>query len=677
MKKTSINVNEIKRHCYLKYIVKSRKNFRYLKPGSANLKKTIKLPESYLDIPLRSIVSSIGKYSFPLNSNSFGRPILKQLILFLMVLFPISCNVQAYIWPAGVKVALEFENNTVNTGNGVYTFSNTGNTPFSTAVFADGTYSAGIFNKAGQGINGDQRITDYIRTIQCNVYQASKGTPENGYIWMIDSAKASMYIYKGNLYYSDIDNGNLGPYHISKNKWHLLTANYDGAGVELFMDGSRLGSMKSHQPGTSDGDIICIGHYFGHDSQFNGYVDDFIMSTDNSLGARILPLNPIDTPTPDAQKTAEAIQTRDVQAAERREQHKLALRATRTQIAAEKTRIAVLSFTPTPAAAISLCKAPFPAVFTQNPTPVFIPETAYEQTFVGEPNIITGPDGLLHMTYSCNAFDKKGLQETIGLATATNPDGPWKRFGNSPIIGGGYGGVDTACGMSSQVHIGNEWRIYFSRHISGAVEYETSTDGYHYTYGGIALSTDQFIRTECKLALPTDGMGVFYSGTRLMGMVEVATGSCPVLSQYVLWLCESYDNGLTFRLKSPEALKGINPFAPKLHLYAGGRSTVLAGNHWHSWPHVDYPTNIYHSESSDLYNWKSDPVPVVILTEHTFGLKACNQVADTCIIEYKGNTYLFYDATDNVNGAGAIGYSVYHGTLAMYDACVNPDKNGK
>jgi hypothetical protein len=55
-----------------------------------------------------------------------------------------------------------------------------------------------------------------------------------------------------------------------------------------------------------------------------------------------------------------------------------------------------------------------------------------------------------------------------------------------------------------------------------------------------------------------------------------------------------------------------------------------------------------------------------------FGLLACDQAADTSIIEANNNLYLFYDGTDNYNSAGRIGYSKYNGTLTQYDQCYIP-----
>jgi len=319
-----------------------------------------------------------------------------------------------------------------------------------------------------------------------------------------------------------------------------------------------------------------------------------------------------------------------------------------------------------------MCNNQFPAVFTQNPTPVLVATRDYEGGCVVEPNIILGPDKLFHMTYSCDAFYHNGFVETIGLATARRPEGPWKRYGNTPIIGGGYCGFKEPAGQSSQIKIGPEYRIYFSGLMSRHIFYATSKDGYHYTLQSTpVITTNQFKTYGCTGGSALDGMGIIYDGTTYWGLAEVHAANCPINQAYVLWLLKSPDDAKTFYIASALQLNGLNPFYPKNYAFAGGRAIVKAGKHYHVWTHVDMPTNIYHGESNDLFNWKSEPIPVVRTHANMFGLPACDQAADASIIEYKGKTYLFYDGTDNPHGTGAIGYSVYNGTLEQYDACEN------
>ena len=141
------------------------------------------------------------------------------------------------------------------------------------------------------------------------------------------------------------------------------------------------------------------------------------------------------------------------------------------------------------------------------------------------------------------------------------------------------------------------------------------------------------------------------------------------LAAYVLWLGKGINGGAdSFKLASSAPLygtagQGVN------QIFAGGRATIKIGNDYHTWTHIGYPSTIYHAQSSDLYNWTSDPTPVVAYTSTMFGLTDCNQAADTSVIEYNGSIYLFYDGADNSNFGGAIGYSKYPYSLSNYSEC--------
>jgi hypothetical protein len=275
------------------------------------------------------------------------------------------------------------------------------------------------------------------------------------------------------------------------------------------------------------------------------------------------------------------------------------------------------------------------------------------------------------MTYSADAF-YIAQGETIALATS--PDLiHWTRYGTSPIIGEGYGGVAHPAGQSFQLHIGKEWRIYFSDETNKNVYYCTSSDGYHYKFIATPVLTINQFDPPCTND-QIDGMGIVSDGKAYWGLAELEAGNCPDISAYELWLAkDTGSNAVSFTSASGSALDSLIPAGFGIGtIFAGGRSTVKIGNHYHTWEHVRVPSNIWHGESNDLFNWKCDPTPVVVYSQYMWGLKNCNQVADTSIIEYKGNTYLFYDGTDNADKTGAIGYSRYNGTLVQYDACYLP-----
>lgn len=321
--------------------------------------------------------------------------------------------------------------------------------------------------------------------------------------------------------------------------------------------------------------------------------------------------------------------------------------------------------TPTPRRTLTVCPPPFPAVFVPRKEPLLIPERPYEGGCVVEPNVILGPDGLFHMTYSSNAWARNGLSETISLATSKDLI-HWKRYGNSPILGDGHGGQPGGLGMSFQLKIGDEYRIYY-KDPNTSVSYATSKDGYHYQRVGVALWGAALVGY-CGGGL--DSAGLVFDGRSWWAVAETMRANCAGVPAYRNWLFKSDDGAKTFYPASSVALdsQSPDPSRPTL-VYAGARSLVRIGGRYHAWLHVDIPSNIFHSVSEDLYNWRTDPRPVIETSATLLGLESCNQAADTSILEHNGKTYLFYDGTDNTHGTGRIGMAVFNGTLKDLDGC--------
>jgi len=321
-------------------------------------------------------------------------------------------------------------------------------------------------------------------------------------------------------------------------------------------------------------------------------------------------------------------------------------------------------------------------VFVTSVAPALTPNGTIEQNSIQEPNVILGPDGLYHMTYSGDCFNTDSQQEAIFLATSSDL-AHWTRYGTNPIIGRGFGGAAGTAHMSYQINIGvgraSYWNVYFSD-ANGNVAYDKSTDGYNYTYGGIAVqggSTGPFAEY-CTNNPALDSMGVVPNGSGYSALCEVyGGGTCsgePFQGSYVLWNLVSAD-GHTWAVNSSHPLDSITSSSSSIGagvLYAGGRSTVYAGSHWHTWPHINYPTKIWHSQSNDLFNWQTDTYPTISYTPNMYGLTSCNQVADASVIQAFGNTFMFFSAVDNTNEASVIGSAEFHGTLAQFDACQNP-----
>jgi hypothetical protein len=329
---------------------------------------------------------------------------------------------------------------------------------------------------------------------------------------------------------------------------------------------------------------------------------------------------------------------------------------------------------------------PYPCIFTENPTPVLIPVTTPESGWVQEPNVLKFPTNF-RMTYSGGG--QNGTNESIFLATAPIPEGPWTRYSVNPIIGSGYGGVPGGAAMSAQIKIGSQYRIYFKNLSDSKVYYDYSTDGYNYTLNATpVISQSDFIANIGCTVEGINGLepvldpvsGNYYA------IIEVASGSC-FSTPYVMFAVLSTDGAQTFHLISNTPLTSMQPISLGYNpLYAGGRATFYVNGHWASFPHIDGPTWIGYSRSPDFFNWTTDyglsrdyigAYRVVKVggdqnISNVWGLIACDQAADASIIEYNGNSYLFHDHDDNTNMQGRIGYSKFSGTLAQYDSGIIP-----
>jgi hypothetical protein len=581
-------------------------------------------------------------------------------IVFCFLLGP--CTVHASsVYPPDVQNALQFEGNITDVGANPATWTPRASPlNYSSTDKCDGSYA--ISPASGHSIYSLQIWA--IKTFDFFIYAPTGIGNNSNAVFLYDNSNSSSFIcmnQSGTLSIGDDAHGYLTGITYTKDACHEIQIDYTGTTMNVYLDSVFQGSLADIAPPTNF--YMEVGYGDGIGNDWSGQIDDFTESNilyNGSPVATCTGAAPSSTLTP-------------------------TLTPTNTLASYQKTQTALASEspTPTPSYVITPCPTnPFPAVFTQNPTPMIVPTTDAEGSFVGEPNVFdTGIEGStrFHMVASINAFfhDRAGnpneYEEVIELFTAPRAYGPWTRYGI--VVGDGVAGVDGQCDMASQIKIGAQYRIYCSSAVHNGIIYCTSADGFSYTYGGVAITSGDFLNTGCQHSLGLDGMGVVLNGANYWAIAEVGMGDCPYLGvSYALWLCKSTNGGNTFLPASPDPLNCLNPYYPAQGLFASGRSTVKIGSRWHTWQHVDYPTNIYHGESLDLYNWITDGV-VVGYTQFLWGELNCNQVADTSIVEDQGNTYLYYDAADNTIGDpinGVIGYSMYHGTLAEFDNCELP-----
>jgi hypothetical protein len=317
--------------------------------------------------------------------------------------------------------------------------------------------------------------------------------------------------------------------------------------------------------------------------------------------------------------------------------------------------------TPTPGAVAPVSVSPYPRVFTPVLTPLVTPVATWEHGCVVEPSVMK-VKGRWHMTYSANAFLLGGDKPVIGLKTSR--DGlHWEAYGEHPILGGGYGGVTGTAIRSSQLRVGDEFRVYFVDG-RGDLRYARSADGC--SYQAVSTPAVAFNLLNAEHIQSFDSAGFYHDQAADVWWMLLDGGSENTTPRFRVYLFKSSDQARTFQ-------RAAGPLYSQL---PGGRTSwgspralVKLGDWFHCWYLVGVPSRIYHARSPDLYNWTVDKDWVLDILPNLYGLPKANQVADTCIVESgDGRTFLYNDATDNFTPGGAIGVAIYPGTLADYAA---------
>jgi microcystin-dependent protein len=268
--------------------------------------------------------------------------------------------------------------------------------------------------------------------------------------------------------------------------------------------------------------------------------------------------------------------------------------------------------------------------------------------------------------------------DAIFIASAPHPEGPWTRYGVVPVIGNGYGGVSDLCSYPTQVS-STAWapypyRIYYRDDSSSNTDYCQSADGYTYSYVGTAINAGVALTALCGDNPETYGAGFYYWGGNWWASVNVLPVDCPTAQgggiAYVDWLFMSTDGGNTFKIAQNVPLFQLQV---STYLFVGSRGSTYADPNgmYYMINQDNVPSSLYISRGYDLANWQTSSIPIATPVANLWGMTACNQTADACMVQSGGNVYVFYDGTDNSNETGRIGYMEYPGTLANLDACQN------
>lgn len=285
--------------------------------------------------------------------------------------------------------------------------------------------------------------------------------------------------------------------------------------------------------------------------------------------------------------------------------------------------------------------------------PIVIPDKSWEETAVYEPMVIY-EDGMFKMWYG-------GGWDNPGVSYATSLDGSiWTKH-STPVIGQGGSSISGNAARISVTKVGSTYYGYYSNGVGSGADLKvvTSLNGIDWTFAATALSSN-VIGGINGWANTT----VWKENTTWYMLVEGHTTGA-IWQMYAL----SGTDGLAWTF-----LNSSNPLTTLQvaggGMYGGAHMPVptKVGGLYHIFYHASpnsgvLPTNIYYATSPDLITWTITPTPVLTRSQSHFEM---DQVADPCVVEVRGKTYLFYDGDDNPAHFANIGLAIFDGTLSQY-----------
>jgi hypothetical protein len=263
-----------------------------------------------------------------------------------------------------------------------------------------------------------------------------------------------------------------------------------------------------------------------------------------------------------------------------------------------------------------------------------------------EPSVWVDSNGLINMLYS------GGTSNHTGWATASNPMGPWTKYANNPVIGGGALTQNDAMRNTVMYQNGLLY-VYFAQEDAN-LYVASGTDPAHLTLNPSPIFSAQgSIKTLENSAVvlgPNATYYLFFEGlynSTGLWQLGVATSSSP-LGPFTLVPG-------SFPLTSLQVATGSATDGPWVE-WTGSKFRMVY--HAAAYANNNVPSQIYTAESTDGINWQwpsvnIDGLPTPIRTPY-LELNH-NQAADPFILKYQGNVYLYHTEQDgNVVGGGGI-----------------------
>jgi hypothetical protein len=302
------------------------------------------------------------------------------------------------------------------------------------------------------------------------------------------------------------------------------------------------------------------------------------------------------------------------------------------------------AFLPTPTGSLAEAARWIKHGGNTTPTAIISASQVWEGVAVYEPSVLYD-GGLFKMWYG-------GGWASGAIGYATSVDGiTYTKYASNPVIGQGGSGIAGFAARVNVIKVGATFYGYYSDASGGGnLKVTTSTDGIAWGTPVVALAAGTWANSTILI----DPTGTWHM------LVEKNAGS--------FWEIHYYTsaNGITWT-----AQNSGNPLTT-LQVHSGGTyggACLLPypiNGLYHAWFHASpgtgvLPDDIYHATSPDFITWTIiGAAPVLARGSEPAGT---DQLADPCVVEINGTSWLYYDLDNNTTSTASIGVATIAATL--------------